>query len=507
MHADKNMNQNKKWYKTWWGVLIILCFLPFFLTYWIWKRSWKLWLRIGVISVFWVLIILIGSSSGTPQVKKEKAQSTNLQLSSPDSKTESLTLIWTSKLKNIQDIGFFKSDGQNLYFAGKETEQYYYYAFDVKTQKILWKAKPEKKDYYFQPLDPLVEKNTFIDNLILLESWPSDTNRRLITHIEALDKKTGRVVWSNNEDNIETPVIYNQFVFFTKFEGKEAFSCLINGKTGEEKWKTSIDSGGLQETPIIKNDTIYIIDSKAEGWEFYPLLRALDLETGKEKWRFSSRAVSIRDLYPLRKNILITTQEKDLTSLILLDANNGKEKWRKEFNSEKLFPGIKVISVNDENKEIYLSKDNFFSVLDLDTGEQKFEKATVSVNNMTWDEKSLYLNTFNQDSDSNFVVALNIINKNEQWSFKDNQLDRRGMASWEELKITDRYLFIGIKYVVLPKLGEPRLLDTGYIYIIDKETGEEVIKIDASANGVSSFILFSDIFIFDKKGEINAYKL
>lgn len=51
----------KKWYKTWWGLIIVLCFFPFSISYWLLKRDWNVLLRIGAVIFFWFVFLLFVS--------------------------------------------------------------------------------------------------------------------------------------------------------------------------------------------------------------------------------------------------------------------------------------------------------------------------------------------------------------------------------------------------------------------------------------------------------------
>ena len=63
MTKERSITSDKNWYKTWWGILLILGLWPFFLSCWIWKRNWNLWVRVSVVALLWVLILAINRSS------------------------------------------------------------------------------------------------------------------------------------------------------------------------------------------------------------------------------------------------------------------------------------------------------------------------------------------------------------------------------------------------------------------------------------------------------------
>lgn len=51
---------SKGWSKTPLGILILLAFWPFSLSWWIWKRNWNLILKLGILLILWVIILSIG---------------------------------------------------------------------------------------------------------------------------------------------------------------------------------------------------------------------------------------------------------------------------------------------------------------------------------------------------------------------------------------------------------------------------------------------------------------
>lgn len=59
---EASIKTKKKWYKTWWGVILLILFWPFSISYWIWKQKWHLRTRLIVLGLLWVAIFIIGHS-------------------------------------------------------------------------------------------------------------------------------------------------------------------------------------------------------------------------------------------------------------------------------------------------------------------------------------------------------------------------------------------------------------------------------------------------------------
>jgi|GEM_PF-6696310 len=78
----KSEKSKKQWHKTWWGLLILLCFFPFTISYWLWKRNWNILLKLGVIGFFWMFFLMFVSVSTyvseTPSDKSQVNQGTEV---------------------------------------------------------------------------------------------------------------------------------------------------------------------------------------------------------------------------------------------------------------------------------------------------------------------------------------------------------------------------------------------------------------------------------------------
>lgn len=77
------MDNKKKWYKTWWGIILLVLFWPFSLTYWVWKQKWQLWTRIVVIALIWIFFFAISNST---EKNKTSAVTVDTRCVGPDGK-------------------------------------------------------------------------------------------------------------------------------------------------------------------------------------------------------------------------------------------------------------------------------------------------------------------------------------------------------------------------------------------------------------------------------------
>lgn len=56
---------DKPWYKKWWGILVLILFWPFSLSYFLWHKKWNLKIRLGFLAALWVFVFsLIATRSG-----------------------------------------------------------------------------------------------------------------------------------------------------------------------------------------------------------------------------------------------------------------------------------------------------------------------------------------------------------------------------------------------------------------------------------------------------------
>ncbi|MBI5452785.1 hypothetical protein HY945_04960 [Candidatus Gottesmanbacteria bacterium] len=85
----EDVSTKKPLYKTGWGILTILIFWPFSLSYWIWKRNWNIKTKIGILVVIWLIVIVVGSGFQHGLIK---TQSEDVKIKAPISTLTTFTL-------------------------------------------------------------------------------------------------------------------------------------------------------------------------------------------------------------------------------------------------------------------------------------------------------------------------------------------------------------------------------------------------------------------------------
>jgi len=92
---EESKKENKKWYKTWWGILILICLLPITLSYIVWKRNWDIKLKVVIIGIIWVIYLALvfssnyqkktafneGYKAGLEEAKKSQSESPKVIIS------------------------------------------------------------------------------------------------------------------------------------------------------------------------------------------------------------------------------------------------------------------------------------------------------------------------------------------------------------------------------------------------------------------------------------------
>jgi eukaryotic-like serine/threonine-protein kinase len=182
--------------------------------------------------------------------------------------------------------------------------------------------------------------------------------------IYALNVKTGAVEWAFPLDKIIisliAPTIYDGVLYF--FEGSsvsdprnvEGAKTVIHALDIAEKTiKWSFNAKGIFDTPAISDGMIFAGSNK-------DFLYAIDLDTGKEKWRFKAAAHA-----PVVREG--TVYFSDYDNLYAVDAKTGLLKWKKKA------PGTVATLLAVSKSAIFYGGDNFkFYCMDVATGNVKW---------------------------------------------------------------------------------------------------------------------------------------
>ena len=162
------------------------------------------------------------------------------------------------------------------------------------------------------------------DDLTPIPTYQGNNQRTGFYNTELVNKKL-KVKWIHNvkqpklltaSSTRTQPIIYEGLVFF----GDNNTLKALDVETGKEKWHFLSASNvenpmGIQSTPCISNNVLYFAGASDY---FY----ALDVKTGKKKWQFAS---------PYGGSSPIVNDDTVYFCsdyLYALDKNNGKLKWK-----------------------------------------------------------------------------------------------------------------------------------------------------------------------------------
>ena len=186
--------------------------------------------------------------------------------------------------------------------------------------------------------------------------------------LHAMDLATRKDNWVFKEGGGAgpSPVIHNGVVYFgggtdsTPAGGGKGYLFAVDVKTGKEKWRFE---GGSVSAPALGDGIIYFLGGetiwRADVGDFHGLLYAVDLETGKEVWHVEPHSAqdqsgSFGD--PVYYDGLVysaTSYNAYLGPghLYAFDAKTGKEIWNKTTDDELWDPSTPVAY----NGSIYLA--------------------------------------------------------------------------------------------------------------------------------------------------------
>jgi eukaryotic-like serine/threonine-protein kinase len=215
-------------------------------------------------------------------------------------------------------------------------------------------------------------------------------------NLYAIDRKTGKERWHFTTCGAvhSTPAILRDVVYFLSFDN---YFYALDAKTGREKWRFQTEGErwygeqglwGMQPVDQQMEDLFQyflsspVIDSNGENPTVYfgsgdTHLYALDLNSGKLKWKFKTQG-GIHTSPALHTGVIFFGSWD--RTLYAVDVKSGTEKWhfatRKDDSGWGGLQGIQASPVIYQGKVYFGSRDAYFYALDEQTGKLSWEYAT-----------------------------------------------------------------------------------------------------------------------------------
>ncbi|MCB1037821.1 MAG: PQQ-binding-like beta-propeller repeat protein, partial [Acidobacteria bacterium] len=166
---------------------------------------------------------------------------------------------------------------------------------------------------------------------VIGSSWGEHS--RPLHRLFSFDKRDGKILWTSSPggavadlNTYSTPVVTvagGQRLVIGGFADGGVYA--LKARTGEKVWGFQLSKRGLNVSPVVRGDTVYIAHSE-ENIDEGVLGRTvgLDAATGKEKWR-SPHSVGYAS--PLVHGDVLYVVDNS-ANLFALDADSGEEKWK-----------------------------------------------------------------------------------------------------------------------------------------------------------------------------------
>lgn len=346
----------------------------------------------------------------------------------------------------------------NVFFSDNQQSLY---SLSSSSGKMNWKASLGTSKSYPWAFDYFYSSPTIVDGHILIGSKDGC--------VYNIDELTGRITWKFKTEGIvrSTPAIANDIVYVGDTEGN---LFAIDLKNGVQKWRFEIEGHNLQNekfgfdrraiiaAPVIAGNKVIV--GGRDGF-----LYAVDKITGKQVWRIDHEvswvisAVAVKDNY-------VVTGTSDGHFVQAVDLNTGKELWK--YHSINAVWSSPII---DGDKVYIGSHEGVLYCLDLKTGEKisGFQTGGIIFSSPVISGSLLYFG-----SDDGFLYALrsngsNITSPRQAHKYVFWDADIHSGSDGNDVKMK--------KYLVV----------NGYKVLNRKELTAEINKTSAAPNSVIVF--------------------
>jgi outer membrane protein assembly factor BamB len=226
-------------------------------------------------------------------------------------------------------------------------------------------------------------------------------------YILALSRQAGLKLWqfkvprvgspyNNVGGHVTSPVVAEGLVL----AGADKAFHALEVETGKEAWKFKTREP-IASSATIAADTVYFTD--------FTHLYAVDLKTGVERWHFDYEELSLLFAPVVIEDQVIITS---VNVVYALDRHNGETLWRQTINDENLVPSAAA------GDRIYVKSTNALYALDRDSGEVAWRyKAVDFVSLPALTEAQVYIVT--RAGGNGQLRALRLSDGQEIWQSED----------------------------------------------------------------------------------------
>jgi len=271
----------------------------------------------------------------------------------------------------------------------------------------------------------------------------------------AAETVSGELKWKFETQGLvrSRPAIADGIVYFASDDGD---LYAVEARSGIEKWRLNIGNDSfprvlpverewdyLQSSPVVAEGLVHI--GSADG-----SLYAVDAQTGKEKWRFTTEA-RVRSSPAVAEGIVYIGSWDG--NIYAVDAQTGQEKWR--FDTNGTYRPVQPSPTIDHGIVYCGSRNPWLYALDAKTGEEIWRYGY----NGSWVESSAVIAegvVYIGSSDIRVLNAIDAQTGKLKWAFPTKSY------AWSSPAFAEGVVYIGGTYY-----GSP------YFYAVDAQTGQE----------------------------------
>lgn len=361
-------------------------------------------------------------------------------------------------------------------WAGVKVEQHHYDLTKIIT----------KPDYSINDKYPQVKEKWKFNSDANVISTPAIMNDLVVFGnqqgiVTALSLKKGKQKWTFKTGGsiYSSPAVHDNKIVFGSADGY--VYCINNN--GKELWKIKTGAAVLG-CPVIENNIIYIGGSDHN-------FRAIDLQTGKQKWSFDGLdgpVVSTPVIY--KENVIFGAWD---TYLYSLNKNTGKLNWKwSNGSSVRNYSPAACIPVIKDDVIYIVAPDRYLSAIDAITGQTLWRT-----------NESTVRESIGISEDGNFIYG-KTMNDTLAVFYTGNQLQK---AAW---KLNVGYGYEHTPSKLIEKDGNLFLgTRNGVVYAIDVKQKKIAwaYKIDNSMVNTLNFIDKKNIIASTMDGKITLLQI